>query len=205
MKLTIEKLKPIRGEMKVHAPRRKDGTIHLRTTVVTIIEDGDLGGAVFSTPLQSVADDLSMVRSGAKDNRVTGFDATAELSGIEYTGTLWFYVGEQLGEPAIQDQPVFLRKVRAKAGSRHVKQVAVLDWLGTGEELGAVLDLHECTVRVKLSKKAGTQVALPFGEDDSPDDDEPGGEQLPLEPGETKAEKPKRGRAKADVATDVLS
>jgi hypothetical protein len=202
MRLTIEKSKRVQGEFKLLSLKLKDGQWFVKTSLTTTIEDDQLGDTTLSSPISSVGDQLKAVRAGAADGRVTNFAAEAKLSGIEYVGTLWANTDEP---PELEDVPCFLRRVTAKAGPKHVHQVAYIDWLLVGVDqdapsiLWGAMGMHDSTAIVRLKLKPGSQNELPFGEDTGPDEEflqpDDKNEELPLEPGESKPG-PKRAKSK---------
>lgn len=214
MNYAIDLGKRITGDCKVSAPKRKDGKLFLRLTVTSFIEDDDIGGSQLAMPLRPVQDQLIKVRKGASDNTVTGYDTTATLNARVGKVFVWGFDDGHLGEPIgakdADGKPKgvdgALVKVRATAGKRHTKQVAVVDVWGGAAELGPFIECAgiDVALRVKRVPQAGE---LPLGEDATDDEDE----DLPEEAGQQEdlveqvaAAKGKRKRAPKEGDGPVL-
>lgn len=187
--LRIEASRTVIGEMRLGAPRMKDGSLVLPGTLTTIIEDDVLDDVKFSDPIAVAADAAVKVRKGAGDNAVVGTDMRADLRPFE--AEVWVRPVRD-GRPVDSDEfevrcPATLKSVRLSAGKRHTKQVAVIRFmpaLAEPETIGKLVAIGVSgDVAVKVRRAPGAQTALPFGElEDPPEEAE--GEQLPLEPGE---------------------
>lgn len=182
--LNIDAGKRVTGDCKLSAVKRKEGRLSLRMSLTTIVEDDALADTVFAGPLQADHDRLTVVRKSA-DSKVRERTAFVKLAGD---------IGKVIVEPVFDGAPGArvadgidgaLMSVKVTGGPRHTKQVAVVDLFGTSEQLGKLLDVQDCVVRVRVKvAQAGLFDAGAADEDDEDLPDEPvGGEQLALAEG----------------------
>lgn len=168
--LNIEAGKRVRGECKLSAPKRKDGTLVLRMTLTSIIEDDALEDTVFAGPLRNEHDHLVKVRKTV-DAEVVGRDVKATMRATLCAVTVEPVFDGAPGDRVVDGIDGVIRTLRVTGGERHTKQVAVIDLLGTSKQLGGMLDVHGCEVLVRVrSKQPGLFTVEEEADDDLPDE-----------------------------------
>jgi hypothetical protein len=177
--LTIENGKRVTGMCRLSAVKRKDGQLIQRMTLTSVINDDHLGDTVLAGPLQAEHDRMITIRKG-ENQRVKALDVVATMPGELGRVHVWPLFDGAPGERYTPEAGLegCIVKIRGTAGSKHAKQVAIVDVRGTADELGSLLDAQECEVMLRVQRVQGDLF------DGEKDDDE----DLPEEPDEGQLE-----------------